>query len=310
MIISARHCNLNGPVRRQPRRVAVVGATAVVTLAAAVGGPAFAGTAAEPRAAAGPATTALPSAAAAPALPASIASLGDSITRGFNACGFYVDCTRRSWATGDDDDVNSHRLRLRRTGALRQQANLAESGARVAALAGQAAQAVERSADYVTLQIGANDACRTTESAMTSVADFRARVNAAFATLAGAENPPLVFVASIPNLKRLWSEGKGSRLARWAWSKFDVCPTMLADPQSNDKDDADRRDRVRDRVEAYNSALAAACADYGDRCRYDGGAVFRATFSLDHVSNWDHFHPNEDGQRLMARVTWDAGFFG
>ena len=32
--------------------------------------------------------------------PTSMASMGDSITRGFNACGFFVDCPSRSFSTG------------------------------------------------------------------------------------------------------------------------------------------------------------------------------------------------------------------
>jgi hypothetical protein len=35
-------------------------------------------------------------------LPRSMAALGDSISRGFDACGFYADCSFRSWSTGDD----------------------------------------------------------------------------------------------------------------------------------------------------------------------------------------------------------------
>src|SRR5215217_334993 len=44
--------------------------------------------------------------------PTKMASLGDSITRGFNACGFYFDCTARSWSTGSYSSVNSHYRRL------------------------------------------------------------------------------------------------------------------------------------------------------------------------------------------------------
>src|SRR5258706_14842964 len=44
--------------------------------------------------------------------PNSMASLGDSISRGFNACGFYVDCTSRSFSTGDNSGVNSQYLRI------------------------------------------------------------------------------------------------------------------------------------------------------------------------------------------------------
>src|SRR5687768_10232023 len=40
--------------------------------------------------------------------PTKMAALGDSITRGFNACGWYVDCPSRSWSTGSYSTVNSH----------------------------------------------------------------------------------------------------------------------------------------------------------------------------------------------------------
>lgn len=249
--------------------------------------------------------------AAAPALPTSIVSLGDSITRGFNACGFYVDCTRRSWSTGDDEDVSSHRVRLRGIGAqLGGQANLARSGARVDALAAQAAAAVERSPQYVTIEVGANDACRGSEAAMTPVARYRDHLDAGLAVLRAGAPGARVFLASIPDLKRLWETGHDKRLARWAWAKFDVCPSMLDDAGSDDPEDAARRDRVRDRVIAYNAQLAEACAAYGPNCVFDDNAVFRTRFSLDQVSKWDYFHPNTSGQRLLADVTWSAGFFG
>src|SRR5918912_1280871 len=51
-------------------------------------------------------------AAAAEPIPNSLDALGDSITRGFNACGFFFDCTARSWSTGTYSPVNSHYLRI------------------------------------------------------------------------------------------------------------------------------------------------------------------------------------------------------
>ena len=62
------------------------------------------------------------------------------------------------------------------------------------------------------------------------------------------------------------------------------------------------------RVVDYNATLAAACADYGDHCRYDGGAVFGYPFALSQVSGWDYFHPNTAGQAVLAQVTWSASY--
>ena len=59
------------------------------------------------------ALVAAPAAAEAGPPPNSMASMGDSITRGFNACGWFSDCTSRSFSTGSDTAVNSHYLRIR-----------------------------------------------------------------------------------------------------------------------------------------------------------------------------------------------------
>ncbi|MGG8406484.1 SGNH/GDSL hydrolase family protein, partial [Streptomyces sp. 12297] len=37
--------------------------------------------------------------------PSSIAAVGDSITRGFDACSVLADCPEASWATGNDPAV-------------------------------------------------------------------------------------------------------------------------------------------------------------------------------------------------------------
>jgi lysophospholipase L1-like esterase len=241
------------------------------------------------------------------ALPTSIAALGDSITRGFNACGFYADCTRRSWSTGGSG-VKSHLARFEGLGAqIQAEHNLAVDGARADSLAAQAAAAVAAKADYVTIEIGANDACRATEAAMTPVADYRDQIVAALGVLRTGPAAH-VFIASVPDVKRLWTAGHGRAVARWTWGKLHVCQALLANPNSDAAADKARRDRVRGRVKEYNQVLEQACADYGAACHYDGGAVFREPFTLSQISKWDYFHPNASGQTRLADVTWTAGF--
>src|SRR6478672_5578482 len=126
-----------------------------------------------------------PASAAASPPPNSMASLGDSITRGFNACGFFVDCPARSFATGTASSVNSHYQRILRVNPAisGHNNNDARSGAKAADMAGQARTAVGQGVQYVTLLIGANDACTSSESTMTSVATFRSQIDAALTTL-------------------------------------------------------------------------------------------------------------------------------
>jgi lysophospholipase L1-like esterase len=253
--------------------------------------------------------SAAPAATAAP-LPVAMAALGDSISRGFDACGFYFDCTHRSWATGDDDQVGSHRSRLVAAGDKSLvSTNVAQTGALVGQLADQADAAVAAGASYVTIEIGANDACRPSAAEMTAVADFGERLRSALARLHDGLPRAQVFVASIPDLMRVWEVGHSHRFAQLAWAKLHVCPSLLADPTSTGSADVERRKSVHDRVEAYNVELAKACTDYGDQCRYDGGAVFATRFTSHDLSKWDWFHPNVFGQHLLAEATWGAGFF-
>ncbi|MGN9840253.1 GDSL-type esterase/lipase family protein [Nonomuraea sp. H19] len=249
-------------------------------------------------------------AAAAQPVPEIMAALGDSITTGFNACGWYVSCVSRSWSAGDHQEVTSHYLRLQRlSGTLhKHNLNFAAPGSTSADLLGQVRQAVAAKADYVTILVGAQDACTRTEQAMTPVQTYRRRMDAALAELRAGMPRARVLIASIPDLRRLWQVGKGNPLARTFWTLGRICPTMLADPISTKRADTERRARVRARVMAYNRAAAEACAAYGPACHTDGGAVFAYPFTLDHVSKWDYFHPSAAGQRVLAERTFTNGF--
>ncbi|MEU4537382.1 GDSL-type esterase/lipase family protein [Streptosporangium sp. NPDC023825] len=238
--------------------------------------------------------------------PVIMAALGDSISAGFNACGWYLTCTSRSWSTGDHRGVQSQYVRLRALNAAvaGHNVNLAVPGATSADLAGQVARAVGRRADYVTVLIGAQDACVSAERLMTPVAVYERRVAEALALFRAGRPGGRVFVASVPDIKRLWQIGKGNPVARGFWAVGRICPTMLARPTSPSAADRARRDRVRARVAAYNAALARVCAAYGPACRFDGNEVFRQRFTVGHLSKWDYFHPNAAGQKLIAEKTY------
>ncbi|NJC72219.1 SGNH/GDSL hydrolase family protein [Planosporangium thailandense] len=242
--------------------------------------------------------------------PSSMASMGDSITRGFNACGWYVDCPSRSYSTGDDSGINSHYLRIRAKNAAigGHNYNDAKSGAKAADMPGQAGTAVAQHVQYVTMLIGANDACTSSESTMTSVSAFRGSVDRALGTLKAGLPDAKVLLISVPDVKRLWSVGKDNAAARTAWSTFGICQSLLANPTSTAAADAARRDRVRQRVIDFNTQLAEACAAYGPNCAFDHNAVFGYPFALSQVSTWDYFHPNATGQAVLAQVSYAAGF--
>ena len=256
------------------------------------------------------APAAAPPAPAAPARPwnarpASVAALGDSITRGFDACKPLLDCPEVSWATGSRASVDSLAHQLA-PGA--RSWNLAATGARVADLERQARAAAVHKPAMVTILIGANDACTSRTGTMTSVADFRTRFSAALRYLHKTLPATQILVASIPDLHRLWEVGRGNPLGERVW-QLGLCPTMLSAPDSVTAAAKARRAQVRERVVAYNRVLGQVCATYA-RCRYDGGAVFRYRFSADALSTWDFFHPNPKGQRALAAVLAPLVFGG
>ena len=241
--------------------------------------------------------------------PVIVAALGDSITRGYGLCGGWGDCPAASWATGTQAEVASHSARLEAAdGVVRRVHNLAVSGATVAMLETQARQAVAVGADYVTVLIGGNDACAQSEAAMTPTRRFAERFGVALATLTEGLPEARILVVSIPDLHRLWLVGKDDERVVETWRRVRVCQSMLANPTSNAAEDRRRRVRVRDRVAAYNEVMAALCARH-DRCRWDGNAVFEQAFPLEAVNPRDYWHPSLDGQRRLAQVAWEAGFF-
>ncbi|MEU4088306.1 SGNH/GDSL hydrolase family protein [Streptomyces aureus] len=235
--------------------------------------------------------------------PDSMAAVGDSITRGFDACSVLSDCPEVSWATGSDPRVDSLAVRLLGpSGAAERSWNYAVTGARMADLPGQMAQAATRRPALVTVMAGANDACRSSASSMTSVDDFRAQFQEAMDTLRGALPKAQVYVSSVPDLKRLWSEGRGNPLGKQVW-KLGICPSMLGDADSLNAAATLRRGRVFDRVKAYNEVLREVCAK-DRRCRFDGNAVFDYRFGTDQLSHWDWFHPSRDGQARLAEIAY------
>ncbi|MFF5917363.1 SGNH/GDSL hydrolase family protein [Streptomyces flavochromogenes] len=296
---------------RRRIRTAVATATAALLCAGALSGC----TAGEPAASAPEARTtskSAPKAAPKPApkptslwdvSPASVAAVGDSVTRAFDACAILADCPESSWATGTDTAVNSLALRLLGPEkAATHSWNLARTGARMAELPEQMAVAAAERPELVTVMMGANDACRATPALMTPVADFRTHFETALARLRKDAPKAQVYVASVPSLMHLWSTGRVSPMGLEVW-KLGVCGAMLSDAEDLGAAAERRRAEVQDRVVAYNRVLSEVCAK-DERCRYDGGAVFGFRFDSGQLSPWDFFHPSRDGQARLAELAY------
>jgi lysophospholipase L1-like esterase len=252
-------------------------------------------------------------AAAEPAVtgyPGSIASTGDSITRAFNLCFFpFTDCPSASWSTGTNTTVNSHYRRILAANPPISGRNFndAASGADMADLNAQVRSAVTQGAQYVTILMGANDVCASSEAGVTDPEVFEQQFRTSMATLSTGLPNARVYVVSIPRVYRLWQALRGSASARFVWTLFGICPSMLANPGSTAPADEQRRLRVDAKNAEFNVRLAEVCAEYV-HCRFDNNTVFNYPFTATHVTTRDYFHPSISGQAVLAAETWRVGF--
>jgi lysophospholipase L1-like esterase len=250
-----------------------------------------------------------PAASPAPPLPNSIAGLGDSITRATDVCCWYGDHPAQSWSTGGGafDGIRSHyeRIRTLNPAISGRNYNDARAGARMRDAQTQAQTAVTQQARYVTILMGANDVCTGSPATMTSVSDFRAQFSATMATLAaGLPADSHVFVASIPNVYRLWQLLRANPTAQLVWSVAQICQAMLS-PFNTEQD----RQAVLAREQAFNQVLAEVCGQYATLCRFDDYAVYNYSFSAGQVSRLDYFHPSLAGQAALASITWQRSWW-
>lgn len=257
---------------------------------------------------------ALPTRAAPPPVPNAMAALGDSITRAFNTGFFpFFDAPQNSWSTGTSSAVNSLyvRFRVQNPNITGRNYNYAVSGAKMADLNAQA-QRVSNTIEYVTILIGANDVCTSSETTMTSVAAFETQFRTAMLTLKNRAPNARLYVLSIPNAYRLWYLFRNNSSARFTWWLYRICPSMLKNPTSTAAADVARRAQVQQRIHDFNAVLQAVCTQdptFAAHCRYDGGAVFNEPFDVVDVSTRDYFHPSLAGLARLARVAWGASGF-
>jgi lysophospholipase L1-like esterase len=247
---------------------------------------------------------ALAAPAALAAFPNSMAATGDSITRAFNTCSFpFTDCPANSWATGTETAVNSFYLRIleRNPGIRGHNNNDARSGAKMADLSGQVSTVVSQAVEYVTVEMGANDVCTSSEETMTSVSSFRTSFEGAMRTLTERLASTRISVGSIPNIYQLWSLLHTNRSAVSTWNSFSICQSMLRNPTSTSREDEERRLRVQRREVEFNGVLREVCALYTN-CQYDEDTGYNYRFEAGEVNTRDYFHPSVRGQATIARI--------
>jgi lysophospholipase L1-like esterase len=244
--------------------------------------------------------TAVASSASA-AFPSKVTSLGDSITRAFQTCSFpFTDCPENSWATGTSSKVKSVFFRIKEHNSKATETNRAVTGAKVASLNKQAKEAVSDKAEFVTILIGANDACANPS---TSQASFTSAFQEAINTLKSGLPNARIYVSSIPNVFHLWELFHTNKTATRSWEFTKECPGIMTEPTSEGTAAKNRRAATLAAEEGYDATLKSICAATAN-CQYDNGALFGASFVASEVSTNDYFHPSITGQASLALLAW------
>jgi len=229
-----------------------------------------------------------------------MAALGDSITQAFDSCRPLANCPEDSWATGKNKTVDSVFLRIKAHQPKVTAKNLSVSGAKVASLNEQAKKAVKGKVEFVTILIGANDACATPH---TGTPSFTSSFEAAINTLKSGLPSAKIFVGSVPNLMYLWELLHKNPEAVKKWEAINFCPGIMTHPTSMAPEDVARREATLNAEISYNSAMQSICSA-DPTCQFDGDGIFNTKFAESEVSTLDYFHPSVTGQASLAAGVW------
>ena len=272
--------------------------------------------------------------AAAPALalepgqrePTRIYSIGDSITRAFDA-DLPADNLHLSWVNGTHGffsqllgfpNVRSHHQRIRDHFGSAGVRNTvaAQNGNRIGHMVEQVS-GMRGDETYVTVMLGGNDVCKDSIDELPSSAAFAYTFALGILSLFEKLEPgATVQVVAIPDIKRLYEIGIDKKAlgvvdCSLLWQASDLgfpCGSMLS-PENTEAD----REYVRQRNIEYNQIMhfltLLAAIDYPHLFVSFTDVTFTFPFTQEHISNIDCYHPSAEGQKLISDGVWDAGPF-
>jgi len=259
--------------------------------------------------------------------PKRIYSIGDSITRAFDA---YLpsDNLNVSWVNGyygfwqkvlGLPNITSHYQRIVSAygGSGTSNVTGAVTGATMSRFSSMASYVAGKNFTYVTTLLGANDICSSTIMDIPSdpvfESEFRAGMNQLLNNLSSGAT---IYVAAIPDVEQVYQIGVtkdalGLVSCKVVWSLNSICQSML----SKTNTDADRM-YVKSRIQSFNNILMSVTQEYQQLSNQLGKGLFFSytsatndSFTASEVSDIDCFHPSELGQKSISAKTWQTGPF-
>ncbi len=230
-----------------------------------------------------------------------VGSMGDSITRAFDATR-PLDNPALSWSTGDDifKRIDSHVVRLKKVyGKNVKGYNVARSGGKAVEMVGQANEILLKKPNYVTILIGANDLCDWKNEASKELEALENNVRRSIEILVQANPKIVVALVPVPDMYHLWEIGRHNSCQK-TWDLLNICPRLLSSQSTTSA-----RGIFATQWVDVNAAYAKIADDFPANVKFaaDGATV---QFEPEHISKLDCFHPSLAGQNLLSAVSWES----
>lgn len=237
----------------------------------------------------------------------SMGALGDSITTGFNSYHILSDHDG-SWSTGNNKypDFESHKMKLEKLLEMPIQAvNVAIPGTTSKSLKKQVRRLLKKAPkpDYVTLLIGANDACRWKEDYSKDLEEYKKNVSAAVSKIALANSKVKILLVPVPDMNRLYELGKENKKCQIVWNLLPLCKPLLTKKVTDNQ-----RDEFSQRIKDLNAKLKEVSTEYPNNAFYYD-FIAEIEYDEEHISEIDCFHPSAYGQKMIAEFTFNRDLF-
>jgi lysophospholipase L1-like esterase len=253
-------------------------------------------------------------------LPSLLGSIGDSLSEAFDVSPTLPHTTpypANSWVVGwaKHDGVFSVRERFEALGASLTVVDAATPSKKMNDAARQASQIVAAARKlkpgqtaFVTLELGTNDLCYEPK---TNAAAFEAQLEAAAQVLEGLPPGSRILMLSVPDFIHVHDLIQADRATRDYFARSDnvtrCAPFVGAKSSISLQDGAEL-------LASYDASIVKVCGEiettYGPsdalHCTSDPAGLAEEDFTIDDISNADHFHFSYSGQNKMAEAAWQA----
>lgn len=236
-----------------------------------------------------------------------IGALGDSITTGFDSYHLLSEPSG-SWSTGwgKFEDFESHKMKLEKLLEKPVVAfNMAIPGVTSRMLDFETKRLLKKAKapDYVTILIGANDACHWKDNSKKNQDKYKANVASSVAKLTLANPKVKILLVPVPNMNRLWELGKDNKKCLAVWRGLNMCDPLFGRNVTDEE-----REHFSDRIKGINSSLKEISEKYPTNVAYYD-FLTEIEFDEEYISKIDCFHPSPYGQKMIADVTFNRDLF-